>query len=274
MAQKTYKQIEAEANQKFGKKPSKEKFEYRRAQQREAGLDTEGKKRGGVAGAYDRNKGLVKAVATGAAGLLGGPGAAALLGGAIGGLDREGKSGIGLDLGGAAKGALSGAAMGGVGAGMGGAIKGATSAAGQGMGALLTGAKQGAMQGMRSYTGSIPGMGGGAPAGGTTGGVAGGATGGAGTIPLDQVANANVTGGVGRMGRMLGGLKEYAPVIQAGTTAVADVLGQRSQQQIEEQRLAQQQGQFQKTFDVGEEERRRQREQQNRLAGLFMPRSA
>lgn len=87
------------------------------------------------------------------------------------------------------------------------------------------------------------------------------------------------------MSRMLGGAgsalsgaakfgRENAGWIAPAAGAVADVLGQRSQQQIEEQRMAQQQSQFQKTFDVGEDERRRLREQQNRLASLFMPRSA
>ena len=37
MAQKTYKDIEAEAERRFGKKASREKFEFRRAQQAAAG---------------------------------------------------------------------------------------------------------------------------------------------------------------------------------------------------------------------------------------------
>ena len=60
MAQKTYKDIEAEANKKFGKGASREKFEWRRQQQEAAGLEQEKRKRGGVAGTYDRNKALVQ----------------------------------------------------------------------------------------------------------------------------------------------------------------------------------------------------------------------
>ena len=68
------------------------------------------RKRGGLAGFYDRNKGAIKTIAPIAAGFI--PGVGPLLGAgigaAIGGLDREGKSGIGLDLGGAIKGGISG----------------------------------------------------------------------------------------------------------------------------------------------------------------------
>jgi hypothetical protein len=68
------------------------------------------KKRGGLAGLYDRNKGLIKTVAPIAAGFIPGigPMLGAGIGAAMGGLDREGKSGIGLDVGGAVKGGLSG----------------------------------------------------------------------------------------------------------------------------------------------------------------------
>lgn len=115
MAQKTYKQIQDEANRLFGKGASDKKFEWRRQQQAEAGLELEKKTRGGVAGAYDRNKKLVQAAVPMIAGALI-PGSAMLAGSIAGGLsrglDRPGKSGIGLDLGEAAKGAFTGAVMG------------------------------------------------------------------------------------------------------------------------------------------------------------------
>jgi hypothetical protein len=59
---------------------------------------------------WDRNKGVIKTVAPFAAGLIPGAGPliAAGLGAAMGGLDRPGKGGIGLDLGGAVKGGISG----------------------------------------------------------------------------------------------------------------------------------------------------------------------
>lgn len=68
------------------------------------------KKRGGLAGVWDRNKGVIKKVAPIAAGFIPGVGPAvgAALGAAMGGLDRPGKSGIGLDVGGAVRGGLEG----------------------------------------------------------------------------------------------------------------------------------------------------------------------
>ena len=68
------------------------------------------KKRGGVAGFYDRNKGAIKTIAPIAAGFIPGVGPAigAALGAALGG-DREGKGYFsGFDVGGAVKGGLSG----------------------------------------------------------------------------------------------------------------------------------------------------------------------
>jgi hypothetical protein len=77
------------------------------------------KKRGGIAGFYDRNKKVIKPVAAGLAGMLGTPALGAAVGAAFGGLDREGKRGIGVDLGGAAKGGLSGYAAGSAGSALG-----------------------------------------------------------------------------------------------------------------------------------------------------------
>lgn len=73
------------------------------------------RKRGGLAGIWDRNKGVITPLATLAAGALGGPAAATALGAAMGGLDRPGKRGIGLDAGGAVRGGLQGYTMGRVG---------------------------------------------------------------------------------------------------------------------------------------------------------------
>lgn len=62
------------------------------------------------------------------------------------------------------------------------------------------------------------------------------------------------------------------PQVLAGATgAVADVMGQRSQQRIAEQQLAQQGQQFQQRFGMEEEEMKRLQAQRNRLAGLFTP---
>lgn len=70
------------------------------------------RKRGGLAGLYDRNKGLIRTGATIGASLLGGPLAGAATGAAFRGLDREGKRGIGFDVGQGALGGIEGYAMG------------------------------------------------------------------------------------------------------------------------------------------------------------------
>lgn len=74
------------------------------------------RKRGGIAGVWDRNKKWLNYVAPVAAGVVGGPWAGAALGAAMRGLDRPGKSGIGLDLGQAARGGIEGYGLGKLGA--------------------------------------------------------------------------------------------------------------------------------------------------------------
>jgi len=106
------------------------------------------RKRGGIAGFYDRNKKIIKPVATGLAGLFGTPALGAAVGAAFGGLDRPGKSGIGLDVMGAAKGGLSGYAAG---------------SAGQSLGKMAGIGKIGSLQSAGSklgsmFTGRLPGM--------------------------------------------------------------------------------------------------------------------
>jgi hypothetical protein len=81
-----------------------------------SGMSQLGKKRGGVAGVWDRNKKVIVPLASAALGAVtGGVAAPMLLGAASRGLDRAGKRGIGLDLGQAARGAVEGAASGYVG---------------------------------------------------------------------------------------------------------------------------------------------------------------
>lgn len=216
MAQKTYKQIEEEANRRFGKGASREKFEFRRQQQEAAGLEQEKRKRGGVAGAYDRNKALAQAAAPALASMFI-PGSAALIGGITGGLarglDRPGKSGIGLDLGQAAKGAITGAALG---------------TAGRYAGGKL------------GVPGAVP-----APA--------------APAVAAGDMANANVVAKP-KMSSLLGGVKEYAPVIQAGAGLASDVLGQQAERGVAERRL-----------DIEEQLRREEQARRDRLAQLLMP---
>jgi hypothetical protein len=327
MAQKTYKQIEAEANQKFGKGASKEKFEWRRSQQEAAGLEQEKRKRGGVAGTYDRNKALVQAAAPLLAGMLipgvGAGLAGAVTGGLAKGLDRPGKGGIGLDLGAAAKGAIAGAGMGQLGGAIGskasqflanraaskageaalsaavptgpitpqlqapsmpsalpsaGGGGMALPAAGGGAATPIGGQVAGAMRapaagGMPSFTPSAAGQAASRAIGGM-GGAAGGMApvapsigAGAGAAAGQAAAGAARTGGMATVKNLL-----TNPQVLAGATgAVADVLGQRSQQRIAEQQLAQQGEQFQQRFGMEEEEMKRLQAQRNRLAGLFTP---
>lgn len=116
------------------------------------------KKRGGLAGIWDRNKHIIKPVASGVAGAFGGPAAAALVGGAMGGLDRKGKGGIGFDVGQGVRGAVSGAAAGAAGAGLRGMFAGAGGLAGakaglQGYGSQMGLGKAGRMVAVNPTTG-------------------------------------------------------------------------------------------------------------------------
>jgi hypothetical protein len=102
-----------------------------------------------LAGFYDKNKKIIKPVAAGLAGMLGTPALGAAVGAAFGGLDREGKKGIGLDLGGAAKGGLAGYAAGSAGQSLGklagigkvGALEKAGQGLSGGLKSMLTGSK-------------------------------------------------------------------------------------------------------------------------------------
>lgn len=72
------------------------------------------RKRGGLAGIWDRNKGIIKTAVPAALSFIPGVGVplAAAAGAAMGGLDRPGKSGIGLDVMGGIKGGISGYGIG------------------------------------------------------------------------------------------------------------------------------------------------------------------
>jgi hypothetical protein len=75
------------------------------------------RRRGGSAGFFDRNKSWLKPAATIGAGLLTGGMGGAVVGGLMRGLDREGKGGIGFDVGQGVRGAVQGYGLG-KGAGM------------------------------------------------------------------------------------------------------------------------------------------------------------
>lgn len=82
------------------------------------------RKRGGIAGFYDRNKGILQTLAPIAAGAIGGPLAGAAVGAAMRGFDRPGQSGIGLDLGQAAMGGITGYGAGKMGQALRGGVSG------------------------------------------------------------------------------------------------------------------------------------------------------
>ena len=82
------------------------------------------RKRGGLAGLWDRNKGAIKAIAPIAAGAFGGPMAGAAVGAAMRGLDRPGKSGIGFDISEGIQGGLEGYGQGSLGKSISGGMKG------------------------------------------------------------------------------------------------------------------------------------------------------
>lgn len=82
------------------------------------GMASEEKRRGGLAGFYDRNKQLIQAGLPTLAGMFipgGGALAGAITGGLARGLDRPGQGGVALNLGQAARGAATGAALGSLG---------------------------------------------------------------------------------------------------------------------------------------------------------------
>lgn len=80
------------------------------------------RKRGGLAGIWDRNKHIIKPVASAAGYMFGGPAGAAAVNGAISGFDRPGRGGVGFDVKKGAVGALKGYAGGKLAGGLG--IKG------------------------------------------------------------------------------------------------------------------------------------------------------
>ena len=289
MAQKTYKQIQDEANRLFGKGASDKKFEWRRQQQEAAGLEQEKKTRGGVAGAYDRNKALVQAAVPLIAGALI-PGssmiAGALAGGAARGLDREGKGGIGLDLGQAAKGAAAGALLGSAGGAartgiqgmLGGGMKampapgaGITTVGGQAPGAVT------GMPGMGAGAGAplkaLPGMGQGAT---TIGQRVAGAVmppTGAGSLTtaapsLGQRLGAGAMNVAGKIGSRVMEKPELAGQAFLGYTKARQ---ESEKNKIAREQLAQAESQFQRTFGQSEEERKREIQRQQRIAQMLAP---
>jgi hypothetical protein len=236
---KTKQQIQEEANRLFGKGASDEKFKWRQEQQRAAGLDVEKKTRGGVAGAYDRNKGLVQAAVPTLAGMFI-PGSAPLIGAISGGLarglDRPGKGGVGLDLGQAAQGAATGAALGSLGRYAGGKMGVGPGAAPVPTGGNVPGPKPGQTVTTPNYGQPI------------------------GTSPAPTPTPTPTSTDKTTMQRLLGVAKENAPLIQGVTGGVSTVIGAKLEADAANRR-----------YDLDEEMFREEQARKDRLAKLLMP---
>jgi hypothetical protein len=218
-----------------------------------------------LAGLYDRNKKIIKPLATGVAGALTGGVGAAALGGLMSGLDREGKRGIGLDLGKAARGAAEG-----YGTGM----------AGAGLKGLLTGGTSGAQAALGQYNRLPFGMGGEGAAGaagpiapqqavGQGGGFFPG-TGGAGANPMDALRGGKSGGGGSSLSGLLKGIRENKDLIGGAVKGaqmfMPDAGDEASLMNAEtaRQRLAMEQDEMNRQRE--EEEARRRR-----IAELLLP---
>jgi hypothetical protein len=177
------------------------------------------RKRGGLAGLWDRNKKVIKPVATLAAGALTGGAGGALVGGLMNGLDREGKGGIGFDAGKGALGAATGYGMGKL---------------GQGVGARL------GMPGMFGGGGNAAAMGGGMPDIGTFNPKA--LITGKGEAFTRGAANSAAAQGAGRMGiaSSVGNfLKDGKNLKAIGDTAIGgmNAVNQRQQQRMQREEM-------------------------------------
>jgi hypothetical protein len=193
------------------------------------------RKRGGLAGIWDRNKGVIKTLAPAALSFVPGLGIplAAAAGAAMGGFDRPGKGGIGFDIGGGVAGGLKGAAIG---------------AGAQGVRGLLTGGGPmgGALPSPKMNVGVTKGVGG-----------------------LSQSVSAPAAGGSSGAG-MLKSLGTFArenkDLIGAGAKgiqmAMPDPGSEAAMMNAETTRMR---------FDTEKSEMERQREREARIAELLMP---
>ncbi len=203
------------------------------------GMEAEKKTRSGIAGIYDRNKGVIQAALPTLAGFLV-PGssvlAGALTGGLARGLDRPGKRGIGLDLGQAAGGALTGAALGSLGGGLRPAAAPAPAAPAPRMPA---GPAPGQVMATPNYGAQI----------GTEMAAA---------APAAPVTAATTTAPT-TIQKLLAAVQK-PEVLAPLAGGVADVIGSAQDRAVQERRI-----------QLEEEQMRREQERQERLAQLLMP---
>lgn len=199
------------------------------------------RKRGGLAGVWDRNKHIIKPVASLAAGAIN-PALGAALGAAMGGLDRPGQSGIGLDVKGAVTGGVTGYGLGKVGQAARGGISG-----------LLTGGARTAGGAGREALSAAASP---APAASSASPLL---TGGASTA-ANTTAGAGANAGKSFLSRNLG-------AIGSAAGAGAQALGAIGQQQANAASLDFQREQF----DYQKEQDRLEQERRERIARLLAP---
>lgn len=198
------------------------------------------RKRGGLAGIWDRNKNVIRPVVSGALGLVN-PALGVAAGAAMRGLDRPGRGGIGLDVGQAVRGGLEGYGAGAAASALKGGAQAAMGAKGIGrLSAFGRGATAGAEEFMRK------------PLLGRA------------TAPMAEVPSAvplpesmaTSAGGAGMGGtqrglsRVLQFIRENPEAAGMGLQAVSGIIGSQSERRIrerqeaEERRRAQNQAMF------------------------------
>jgi hypothetical protein len=212
------------------------------------------RKRGGLAGVWDRNKKVIKPIAAFTAGMIN-PALGAAVGAAMGGLDREGKGGIGFDLKQGAIGGLQGYGMGKLGAASKGKLAG-----------LFSGGGSGA-------TSAAPALGGAPAVSNVTSRVAS-------QVP-ELVTRVNPAtlfapspANPSALSRLGGFVKNNQGLISGAGKAVAGVLGQQAERAQNADQVAlgrERLGLDRDRFALEQEEIQRERERRERVARLLMP---
>lgn len=208
------------------------------------------RKRGGLAGIWDRNKNVITPVVSGALGLVN-PALGAAAGAAMRGLDRPGRGGIGLDVGQAVRGGLEGYGAGAAASAVKGGAQAAMGAKGLGrLSAFGRGAKAGAEEYLRQ---PLLGRGG---AGGPQPDAALEQAMGVGRPTPQSVSGGTSAGGAGMGGpqrglsRVLQFIRENPEATGMGLQAVSGIIGSQAERRIrereeaEERRRAQNQAMF------------------------------
>lgn len=189
------------------------------------------RKRGGLAGVWDRNKNIIAPVVSGALGMIPGVGVplAAAAGGLMRGLDRPGKSGIGFDVKQGLRGAAQGALAGSAGRGLSKFIGGGGGAAGIDPTAMAKPATSMSRNAAFETAAQPSVIGGGAAAPMTTAASAGQGI-------MGRIgASAGKAGGAATRG--LGKLLQSPEGLGMSLQALSGVMGSQEQRRLEEQRL-------------------------------------